>query len=216
MLESPSNRVSNDLSRSREIIRQLRRPHKGDLRAMAPGYFGHRRIIRRHQDPIENSRTARGLDRPGNHRLAAKGADVLARNALAAAARRHDGNGSSWLCQGYAGCWPTVGILVPVSGNARTGYRLTRLCRAKTKIDIRIEAGPTGLAPKLYGNRRAPECCKNFIEGARRRRPAGAHYLGAQRLDTSNAEIAVRNAVTTRCWSSSPSSGYNGRVSAAE
>src|SRR6056297_1513213 len=55
---------------------------EGGLGPGAPGYVRDFVIIGRDDNAVETAACDRGLDRPGDHRFAAKGADVLARDPL--------------------------------------------------------------------------------------------------------------------------------------
>ncbi len=88
--------MRNHFGRSGEVVGQRRGPHEWDLGAPGGCNSGHLGVVRRHDDSIEQPRSPRRIDRPGDHRLAAKIADILSRYAFAAAARGNDGNGAAW------------------------------------------------------------------------------------------------------------------------
>ena len=83
--------MGHDVEGAGVIVGERGGPKEGHLGAELDRDRGDLGIIRGDDDAGETVARARGLDGPGDHRLAAEGPDVLARDALAAAAGGDDG-----------------------------------------------------------------------------------------------------------------------------
>ncbi len=79
-----ADRVIDHRAGGGEVVGQFDRTRKGHLGAVGQGGFGDLGIVGRDDDMIEKPTVARGGDRPGDHRAAAEGTDVLTGNTLAA------------------------------------------------------------------------------------------------------------------------------------
>src|SRR5690606_4468700 len=86
----PSDRVTDNWNGAGMVIRQLRWTHEWHLGTVLPGDLRDLLVISGDNDLIETAALQCRLDGPSDHRLAAEGVIVLARNAFAAAAGRDD------------------------------------------------------------------------------------------------------------------------------
>src|SRR3990170_1837412 len=84
------HRMYEHRKRRRLILRQILRP-QNPRAAQTRRLLHDRVVVRAHDDLIKSRRRAGALDRPGDERLTADLAQILAREPLAAAARGDDG-----------------------------------------------------------------------------------------------------------------------------
>ena len=91
MLPVPIYGMGDDGCGAGVVVGKFWRPHEGYLRAVRTGDGSNLLVVCRYHDAVETIALLSGFYRPGNHGLAAKGLDVLARDAFAASAGGNDG-----------------------------------------------------------------------------------------------------------------------------